>query len=122
MIVTENMFGDILSDEAGAIVGSLGLLPSASLGDGTGPVRAGARLGAGHRGPGLANPLGAILSAAMLLRHALSLETEAAAVEAAVGAAHRCAAPHARHRRHRILQRGRSSRRRAGAPAVGMDC
>ena len=50
VIVTENMFGDILSDEAGAIVGSLGLLPSASLGEGTGSVRAGAWLRARHRG------------------------------------------------------------------------
>ncbi len=84
VIVTENMFGDILSDEAGAIVGSLGLLPSASLGAGTGlfePVHGSAPDIAGKD---MANPIGAIASAAMLLRHALKLETEARAVEAAI--------------------------------------
>ena len=84
VIVTENMFGDILSDEAGAIVGSLGLLPSASLGEGTGlfePVHGSAPDIAGK---GIANPIGAIASAAMLLRHALGLEKEAAAIDAAV--------------------------------------
>src|SRR5436190_3758112 len=87
VIVTENMFGDILSDEAGAVVGSLGLLPSASLGDGTGlfePVHGSAPDIAGRN---IANPIGAIGSAALLLRHALGLEAEAAAVEAAVGRA-----------------------------------
>ncbi len=87
VIVTENMFGDILSDEAGAIVGSLGLLPSASLGDGVGlfePVHGSAPDIAGRN---IANPIGAIGSAAMLLRHALQLEAEATAVEAAIGAA-----------------------------------
>jgi len=84
VIVTENMFGDILSDEAGAVVGSLGLLPSASLGDGTGlfePVHGSAPDIAGKN---IANPIGAIASAAMLLRHALGLEKEATAVEAAI--------------------------------------
>ena len=87
VIVTENMFGDILSDEAGAVVGSLGLLPSASLGDGTGlfePVHGSAPDIAGKN---IANPIGAIGSAAMLLRHALGLEQEALAVESAIGAA-----------------------------------
>ena len=87
VIVTENMFGDILSDEAGAIVGSLGLLPSASLGDGPGlfePVHGSAPDIAGKD---IANPIGAVGSVAMLLRHALHLEDEAAAVEAAIGAA-----------------------------------
>ncbi len=82
VIVTENMFGDILSDEAGAIVGSLGLLPSASLGAGTGlfePVHGSAPDIAGKN---MANPIGAIASAAMLLRHSLKLETEALAIEA----------------------------------------
>ena len=59
VIVTENMFGDILSDEAAMITGSIGMLPSASLGgDGPGPVRAGPRLGAGHRRPGDRQPAG----------------------------------------------------------------
>jgi 3-isopropylmalate dehydrogenase len=87
VIVTENLFGDILSDEAGAVVGSLGLLPSASLGDGPGlfePVHGSAPDIAGRN---IANPIGAIGSAAMLLRHALGLEKEAAAVEDAIGAA-----------------------------------
>jgi 3-isopropylmalate dehydrogenase len=87
VILTENLFGDIISDEAGAVVGSLGLLPSASLGDGTGlfePVHGSAPDIAGLD---VANPIGAILSAAMLLRYALKLEAEAAAVERAVALA-----------------------------------
>jgi 3-isopropylmalate dehydrogenase len=86
VILTENLFGDILSDEAGAIVGSLGLLPSASLGDGPGlfePVHGSAPDIAGRN---VANPIGAIGSAAMLLRHALKLDAEADAVEQAIGA------------------------------------
>lgn len=88
VIVTENMFGDILSDEGAGLVGSLGFLPSASLGaagpslyepvHGTAPDIA---------GQGIANPIGAILSAAMLLRHALHLHDEAVALERAVDAA-----------------------------------
>jgi 3-isopropylmalate dehydrogenase len=86
VILTENLFGDILSDEAGAVVGSLGLLPSASLGDSTGlfePVHGSAPDIAGRN---LANPVGAVASAAMLLRHALGLDAEAAAIERAIGA------------------------------------
>jgi 3-isopropylmalate dehydrogenase len=83
--VTENMFGDILTDEASMLAGSLGLLPSASLGDGSRglyePIHGSAPDIAGQ---GIANPTGAILSAAMLLRLSLGLEREAAAVEAAV--------------------------------------
>jgi len=84
VIVTENMFGDILSDQAGAVVGSLGLLPSASLGGKVGlyePVHGSAPDIAGQ---GIANPLGAILSVAMMLRHSFHLEAEAACVEDAV--------------------------------------
>jgi 3-isopropylmalate dehydrogenase len=84
VIVTENMFGDILSDQAGAVVGSLGLLPSASIGGLVGlyePIHGSAPDIAGQ---GTANPLGAILSAAMLLRHSFQLEAEASAIEAAV--------------------------------------
>ena len=70
VILADNMFGDILSDEAAMLTGSLGMLPSASLGgSGPGPVRARARLGAGHRRGGIANPLAMILSAALMLRH-----------------------------------------------------
>jgi 3-isopropylmalate dehydrogenase len=84
VILTENMFGDILSDQAGAVVGSLGLLPSASIGGKVGlyePIHGSAPDIAGK---GIANPLGAILSAAMLLRHSFQLENEAAAIEASV--------------------------------------
>jgi 3-isopropylmalate dehydrogenase len=85
VVLTENLFGDILSDEASLLAGSLGLLPSASLGDGTTglyePVHGSAPDLAGR---GVANPIGAILSAALLLRHSLRLEAEARAVEAAV--------------------------------------
>jgi 3-isopropylmalate dehydrogenase len=84
VIVTENLFGDILSDEAGAVCGSLGLLPSASLGSGPGlfePVHGSAPDLAGRD---LANPIGAIGSAAMLLRHSLTLDAEADAVERAI--------------------------------------
>jgi len=85
VVVTENMFGDILSDEVGAIVGSLGLLPSASVGTGPGlfePVHGSAPALAGRD---VANPIGAIASAAMLLRHAFRAEDEARAIEAAIG-------------------------------------
>ncbi|KRG64757.1 3-isopropylmalate dehydrogenase [Stenotrophomonas humi] len=89
VIVTENMFGDILTDEASMLAGSLGLLPSASLGEegkvgifepihGSAPDIA---------GKGIANPYATILSAAMLLRHSLGLEAEATTIEAAVSAA-----------------------------------
>jgi 3-isopropylmalate dehydrogenase len=84
VILTENLFGDVLSDEAGAIVGSLGLLPSASIGEGPGvfePVHGSAPDLAGRN---LANPIGAIASAAMLLEYALSLREEAAAVITAI--------------------------------------
>jgi 3-isopropylmalate dehydrogenase len=85
VVVTENMFGDILTDEAAVLAGSLGLCPSASLGDGRKglyePIHGSAPDIAGK---GIANPIGAILSAAMLLRHSLGLENEARAVEAAV--------------------------------------
>ncbi len=87
VILTENLFGDILSDEAGAVVGSLGLLPSASLGRGVGlfePVHGSAPSIAGRD---QANPIGAIGSAAMLLRDGLRLADEAAAIERAIGAA-----------------------------------
>lgn len=87
VIVTENMFGDILTDEAAVLAGSLGMCPSASLGEGRiglyEPIHGSAPDIAGK---GIANPTGTILSAAMLLRHSLGLETEAKAVEAAVSA------------------------------------
>ncbi len=84
VILTNNIFGDILSDEASTIAGSIGLLPSASLGDGTGmyePIHGSAPDIAGL---GIANPLGTILSAAMLLRYSLKEEAAACAIEKAV--------------------------------------
>ncbi len=85
VILTENLFGDILSDEAAMLTGSIGMLPSASLGaDGPGlfePVHGSAPDIAGK---GVANPLAMFLSAALMLRHGLGLESEAAAVESAV--------------------------------------
>ncbi len=85
VIVTENMFGDILTDEASMLTGSLGMLPSAALGSGPRglyePIHGSAPDIAGQ---GKANPCGTILSAAMLLRHSLNLETEARQVETSV--------------------------------------
>ncbi|HEY2182208.1 MAG TPA: 3-isopropylmalate dehydrogenase, partial [Solirubrobacteraceae bacterium] len=96
VILTENMFGDILSDEAAMLTGSIGLLPSASLGgDGGSPDGSAGGGGPGlfepvHgsapdiAGRGIANPLAMFLSAAMMLRHGLGLAAEATAVESAV--------------------------------------
>ena len=85
VIVTENMFGDILSDEAAVLTGSLGMLPSASLGEGRiglyEPIHGSAPDIAGK---GISNPIGTVLSAALLLRLSLGLEKEAQAVEDAV--------------------------------------
>ncbi|KLJ02518.1 3-isopropylmalate dehydrogenase [Luteimonas sp. FCS-9] len=100
VIVTENMFGDILTDEASMLAGSLGLLPSASLGEGcvgadgsTSTDRAKGLFEPIHgsapdiAGRGIANPVGTILSAALLLRYSLGLSQEAACIEQAVDAA-----------------------------------
>ncbi|MGC3999493.1 MAG: 3-isopropylmalate dehydrogenase [Anaeromyxobacter sp.] len=88
VVVTENMFGDILTDEASVLAGSMGMLPSASIGDGGPglyePIHGSAPDIAGK---GIANPVGTILSAAMLLRHSLGLAEEARVIEAAVDAA-----------------------------------
>jgi len=89
VIVTENMFGDILTDEASVLAGSMGMLPSASLGATPQaglyePIHGSAPDIAGR---GIANPYAAILSAALLLRYSLKLEAEALAIEAAVSRA-----------------------------------
>jgi len=87
VLLTENMFGDILSDEAAVLVGSLGLLPSASLGEGPGlfePIHGSAPDIAGRD---IANPIGAIATVALLLRHGLGLAEPAAAVERAISLA-----------------------------------
>jgi 3-isopropylmalate dehydrogenase len=85
VIVTSNIFGDILSDEASMVTGSIGMLPSASLGEGTlgmyEPIHGSAPDIAGQ---GIANPLATILSAAMMLRYSFSLEEEAKSIENAV--------------------------------------
>jgi 3-isopropylmalate dehydrogenase len=93
VVVAENLFGDILTDEASMLAGSMGMLPSASIGDKLNnqslplglyePIHGSAPDIAGR---GIANPLATILSAAMLLRHSLGLEAEAQAVERAVDA------------------------------------
>jgi 3-isopropylmalate dehydrogenase len=87
VVLTANQFGDILSDETSVLAGSMGMLPSASLGAGRfglyEPIHGSAPDIAGQ---GIANPLAAILSVAMLLRHSLQMETEARAVETAVAA------------------------------------
>ena len=84
VLVTENMFGDILTDEAAVLSGSMGLLPSASLGDGGPglyePIHGSAPDIAGK---GLANPLGTVLSAALMLRYSLKLEEDARLIESA---------------------------------------
>lgn len=92
VIVTENMFGDILTDEASVLAGSLGLLPSASLGQPDGAIAFGLYepihgSAPDIAGQGIANPYGAILSGAMMLRHSLGLDSEAGRIEAAVDTA-----------------------------------
>jgi 3-isopropylmalate dehydrogenase len=86
VLVTENMFGDILSDEAAMLTGSLGMLPSASLGDGSGPGLFEPVHGSAPdiAGTGTANPLAMFGSVALMLRHGLAMEKEAAALESAV--------------------------------------
>ena len=98
VVLTENLFGDILSDEAGVITGSLGMLPSATIGGAVNlyePVHGSAP---DIAGTGKANPLGAILTAAMVLRHSANLEQDAAAIEAAVAQRPRRRPSHRRHR------------------------
>lgn len=94
VVVTENTFGDILTDEASVLAGSMGMLPSASLGEaGRGSSRSAGLYEPIHgsapdiAGQGIANPIGTILSAALLLRHSLGLEAEAACIEKAVESA-----------------------------------
>ncbi len=108
VVVTGNLFGDILTDEASMLPGSLGMLPSASMGsDGPGlfePIHGSAPDIAGK---GIANPLATILAAAMLLRHSLGLEDEAQAIEAAVRA---------------VLADGlRTADIASGSPAIGTE-
>ena len=106
VVVTENLFGDILTDEGSMLSGSMGMLPSASIGSsGPGlyePIHGSAPDIAGK---GIANPLGTILAAAMLLRHSLKLEPEAALIEQAVD---------------RVLAKGhRTADLAAGGPSIG---
>ena len=128
-IVTENMFGDILSDEAAMLTGSIGMLPSASLGgDSRSPEGSGARPARAcssrctaprptSPARGIANPLAMFLSAAMLLRHGLGLASEATAVESAVerrarrGPAHTRPGGRGRHRSGRPRQCSKTSNR-----------
>jgi 3-isopropylmalate dehydrogenase len=89
VILTENMFGDILSDEAAMLTGSLGMLPSASLGDGSGPGLFEPVHGSAPDivGTGRANPLAMFGSVALMLRHGLAMEDEASALESAIDSA-----------------------------------
>ena len=88
VVVTENLFGDILSDEASMITGSIGMIPSSSLGEGTRgmyePIHGSAPDIAGKN---LANPIGTILSAAMMLKYSFDMDAESEAIEAAVNKA-----------------------------------
>jgi 3-isopropylmalate dehydrogenase len=108
VVVTSNLFGDILTDEASVLPGSLGLLPSASLGDGPPglfePIHGSAPDIAGQD---VANPLATILAAAMLLRHGLNLEAEASAIEKAV--------------RHVLASGARTRDIAMGGPAIGTE-
>ena len=99
VVLTENLFGDILSDESAVITGSLGMLPSATIGGKVNlyePVHGSAPDIAGK---GLANPLGAILTGALILRHSAGLEAEAAAIESSGPQGARTRLPHAGSRR-----------------------
>jgi 3-isopropylmalate dehydrogenase len=89
VVLTENMFGDILSDEAAMLTGSLGMLPSASLGDGSGPGLFEPVHGSAPdiAGTGTANPLAMFGSVALMLRHGLAMEAEASALESAIDSA-----------------------------------
>ena len=112
MIVTENLFGDILSDEAAMLTGSLGMLPSASLGeDGPGlfePVHGSAP---DIAGTGVANPLATFLSVAMMLRHGLDRQDEAERIDAAVERGARRGPAHPGPGRRRGRRRRRAPRR-----------
>jgi 3-isopropylmalate dehydrogenase len=116
VVVTENMFGDILTDEASVLAGSMGMLPSASIGAGGPglyePIHGSAPDIAGQ---GIANPVGTILSAAMLLRHSLELPAEARRIEAAVDLAIRDGC------RTRDLGGALSTREMAEAIALRLD-
>ncbi len=89
VILTDNMFGDILSDEAATLPGSLGMLPSASIGDPGSPGIFEPAHGSAPdiAGQGIANPLAMIMSVALMLRHQFGMDTEAAAIESAVDSA-----------------------------------
>ncbi|MDE5798118.1 MAG: 3-isopropylmalate dehydrogenase [Treponemataceae bacterium] len=108
VIATSNMFGDILTDEASQITGSIGMLASASLGDGTGPGLYEPIHGSAPdiAGKDIANPLATILSAAMLLRYSFALEAEAKAIEQAV---------------HAVLDEGWRTGDSAGPPRAAVE-
>ena len=116
VLLTENMFGDILSDQAGAIVGSIGMLGSASIGGPVAlyePVHGSAPDIAGK---GIANPLGAILSVAMMLRYSFHLGAEAECVETAVGSV-----LGAGHRTRDLTKRDEPEYRHVGNGTQGRD-
>ena len=116
VIVTENMFGDILTDEASMLAGSMGMLPSASLGEGKRglyePIHGSAPDIAGK---GIANPYATILSVAMLLRYSLGLEAEARGGRGGRGARHRSRRADRRPGRRRGPPAPRGGRRRGAS-------
>jgi len=119
VMLCENMFGDILSDEAAALGGSLGMLPSASLGATTGGTTMGFYEPAGGTAPdiagkNLANPIAQILSTALMLRHSFGLNDAAAAIEAAVGKA-----ISAGHRTGDIFSANEAGARKVGTTEMG---
>ena len=118
VIVTGNLFGDILSDEAAVVGGSIGMMPSASIGTSTSlyePIHGSAPDIAGK---GIANPMGTILSAAMLLRYSLHEEEAAKAIEAAEGQYGR---DHEGHLRAHLIPQGASRDGRKGKPDEGSE-
>ena len=119
VVVTENLFGDILTDESGVITGSLGMLPSATIGGKVNlyePVHGSAPDIAGK---GLANPLGAILTAALVLRHSGGLEAEAAAIEVVGAQGAGAGLPHARSRARQQTRNHRALDERNGRESAG---
>ena len=120
VMLCENLFGDIISDEAAATVGSLGLLPSASLGEGTfGLYEPSGGSAPDIAGKGIANPIAQILSAALMLRYSFNENEAAAAIEKAVEAALAVRTPH---RRPRPPRRKIGLHRRNGPGDPGTAC
>jgi isocitrate/isopropylmalate dehydrogenase len=125
VMVTENMFGDILSDEASMLTGSLGMLASASLGDGTALYEPSHGSAPDIAGQGIANPLAMLLSVELMLRHSFAMHEAADRLASAIEARARRGLAHARHRRrdHAAAEDGgyeRDGRPRGGAALASL--